>query len=120
MLLMRTFSSADTSPVDCLSETLRSACTTSAVSVVVLFSLRISSCHALVTWIRRMRARTGESAARAGAAPMAPPAVATVTASAAASEGASWPPLGFHEDEEVCCWDMWEDKASQVAVRLLR
>ena len=29
MLLMRTFSSADTSPVDCLSETLRSACTTS-------------------------------------------------------------------------------------------
>ena len=42
MLLMRTFSSADTSAVDCLSEMLSSACTTSAVSVVVLFSLRVS------------------------------------------------------------------------------
>ena len=113
MLLMRTFSSADTSAVDCLSETLRSACTTSAVSVVVVSSLRVraSSCHALVTRIRRMRARSGQTAARAGGAPTSPSAAATLAASAAASEGVSWPLLGFHEDEEACCSDIWESKA---------
>ena len=70
----------------------------SAVSVVVLFSLRVSSCHALVTWIRRMRARSGESAARADGAPASPSAAAAVAVSAAASEGASmastWFPRG--------------------------
>ena len=116
MVLMRAFSNADTSAVDCLSEMLSSACAMSAVSVVLLFSLLVSSCHALVTWIRRMRARTGESAARAGGTTASPPAAAAEAASAAASEGVSWPPLGFYEDEEACCWDIWEGKAS---VRLL-